>query len=70
MTDLTRQIVRRTRTLTHAALPAEARALARQCMHDAIAVALAGADDELVRILRAELEEAGGTPQSRSLAAT
>ena len=65
MTDLTRQIVRCTRTLTHAALPAEARALARQCMHDAIAVALAGADDELVRILRAELEEAGGTPQAR-----
>jgi 2-methylcitrate dehydratase PrpD len=64
MTDLTRAIVRRTRTLTHADLPAEIRALARQCMHDAIAVAIAGADDELVRILRAELEEAGGTPQA------
>jgi 2-methylcitrate dehydratase PrpD len=65
MTDLTRQIVRRTRKLTHAALPAQARALARQCMHDAIAVAIAGAEDDLVRILRAELEEAGGTPQAR-----
>jgi len=64
MTDLTRQIVRRTRPLTHAALPDEIRALARQCVQDTIAVALAGAADDLVRILRAELEEAGGTPQS------
>ena len=64
MTDLTRLIVRRTRPIRHATLPAEIRALARQCMQDAIAVALAGADDDLVRILRAELEEAGGTAQS------
>ena len=33
-------------------------------MQDAIAVAMAGAEDDLVRILRAELEEAGGTPQA------
>jgi 2-methylcitrate dehydratase PrpD len=64
MIDLTRSIVRRTRTLTPAALPDEVRALAVQCMQDAIAVSLAAADDELVRILRAELEEAGGTPQA------
>ncbi len=64
MQDLTRSIVRRTRALTHAAMPGEVRDLARQCMQDAIAVAMAGAEDELVRILRAELEEAGGTPQA------
>ncbi len=64
MTDLTRAIVRRTRPIAHATMPAEIRALAVQCMQDAIAVAMAGAEDELVRILRAELEEAGGTPQS------
>ena len=64
MKDLTRSIVRRTRAITPADLPAEVRALAVQCMQDAIAVSLAGADDELVRILRAELEEAGGTPQA------
>ncbi len=63
-TGLTRAIVRRTRPITHAALPAEIRDLAVQCMQDAIAVALAATDDELVRILRAELEEAGGTPQA------
>lgn len=64
MTDLTRAIVRRTRPIAHATLPAEIRALAVQCLQDAIAVAMAGAEDELVRILRAELEEAGGTPQA------
>ena len=64
MTDLTRAIVRRTRTLRHADLPDEVRALARQCVQDTLAVALAATDDELVRILRAELEEAGGTPQA------
>ena len=64
MIDLTRKIVRRTRGITHASLPAEIRALAVQCMQDAIAVSLAATDDELVRILRAELEEAGGTPQA------
>jgi len=64
MTELTRAIVRRTRTLRHADLPDEIRALARQCVQDTIAVALAGADDELVRILRAEMEEAGGTAQA------
>lgn len=64
MIDLTRKIVQRTRGITHASLPAEIRALAVQCMQDAIAVSLAATDDELVRILRAELEEAGGTPQA------
>jgi len=64
MAALTRAIVRRTRPITYAALPDEIRALARQCIQDTIAVALAGADDDLVGILRAELEEAGGTPQS------
>ncbi len=64
MTDLTRAIVRRTRPIAHATLPAETRALAVQCMQDAIAVAMAGAEDDLVRILRAELEEAGGTKQA------
>ncbi len=64
MIDLTRKIVQRTRGITHAGLPPEIRALAVQCMQDAIAVSLAATEDELVRILRAELEEAGGTPQA------
>ena len=64
MIDLTRKIVQRTRGITHAGLPQEIRALAVQCMQDAIAVSLAATEDELVAILRAELEEAGGTPQA------
>ncbi len=64
MTDLTRRIVQRTRGIAHAALPPEVCALATQCIQDAIAVSLAATGDDLVRILRAELEEAGGTPQA------
>ena len=64
MTELTRAIVRRTRPITHADLPGEIRALAGQCMQDTVGVALAGADDALVGMLRAELEEAGGAPQA------
>lgn len=64
MIDLTRQIVRRTRATTHADLPEEIRALARQCVQDTVAVALAGGEDELVQILRAEIQEAGGAPQA------
>ena len=45
-------------------LPGEIRALAGQCMQDTVGVALAGADDALVGMLRAELEEAGGAPQA------
>ena len=64
MTELTRAIVRRTSALRFADLPAEVRALARQCIQDSIAVALAGADDALVRIMLAEAEEAGGAAQA------
>ena len=38
--------------------------LARQCVLDYLGVALAGADDALVRILLDELTEAGGAPQA------
>src|SRR6516165_4191646 len=40
------------------------RELARQCVLDYLGVALAGADDPLVRILLDEMAEAGGSPQA------
>lgn len=69
MTGLTVEIARRARALTYAGLPDEIRALARQCVLDTLGVALAGADDELVRILAAELEEQGGAPSASVIGA-
>ena len=62
--ELTRAIVRRTRGLRFGDLPAEIRAVARQCILDCVAVGLAGGDDPLVRMLLAEAEEAGGARQA------
>jgi 2-methylcitrate dehydratase PrpD len=59
---LTREIARRALAIRFADLPDEVRALARHCMLDTLGTALAGADDELVRILAAELAEQGGAP--------
>jgi 2-methylcitrate dehydratase PrpD len=59
---LTREIARRALAVRFADLPDEVRALARHCMLDMLGTALAGADDELVRILAAELAEQGGAP--------
>jgi len=63
-TELTRALAARAAALRYGDLPEAARELTRQCVLDYLGVALAGADDPLVRILLDELAEAGGTPQS------
>jgi 2-methylcitrate dehydratase PrpD len=62
--NLTRTLAERACTVSYDALPEPVRALARQCVLDYLGVGLAGADDELVRILLDELAEAGGNPQA------
>ena len=57
---LTRRIAQHARAIRHDTIPADIRALAMQCVLDAIGVSIAGADDELVRILAAELAAEGG----------
>ena len=59
---VTRALARRALAIRFSDLPGEVRALARQCILDSLGTALAGADDELVRILTAELAEQGGNP--------
>src|SRR5438105_15761784 len=63
-TDLTHTLAEQASAVTYDALPEPVRALARQCLLDYYGVALAGADDELVAILLAELQEAGGAAQA------
>src|SRR5438132_677574 len=63
-TDLTHTLAEQASAVTYDALPEPVRALARQCVLDYYGVALAGSDDELVAILLAELEEAGGAAQA------
>jgi 2-methylcitrate dehydratase PrpD len=62
--DLTRALAARASALSYEDLPDEAREIARQCILDYLAVAIAGASDPLVLILLDELEEAGGSPQA------
>src|SRR5215467_12547062 len=62
--NLTRALAGKSATLEYDALPPEAGELARQCVLDYLGVALAGAGDELVRLLLSELSEAGGAPQA------
>jgi 2-methylcitrate dehydratase PrpD len=62
--DLTRVLAGKAAALAYDDLPALARELARQCVLDYLGVALAGAGDELVRLLLDEMAEAGGTPQA------
>lgn len=57
---LTRALVQRALALQYQDIPADILAWARQCMLDMVGVAIAGADDPLVRILAAELGETGG----------
>jgi 2-methylcitrate dehydratase PrpD len=64
VTDLTRTLAAQASAVTYDGLPEPVRALARQCVLDYYGVALAGADDELVTILLAELDEAGGAAQA------
>src|ERR1700736_1113848 len=62
--DLTRLLASKAAGFDYDDLPAAARELARQCLLDYFGVALAGAGDELVRLLLDELTEAGGAPQA------
>jgi 2-methylcitrate dehydratase PrpD len=62
--DLTRVLAGKAAALAYDDLPALARELARQCVLDYLGVALAGAGDELVRLLLDELAEVGGAPQA------
>ncbi|HYM72819.1 MAG TPA: MmgE/PrpD family protein [Stellaceae bacterium] len=63
-TDLTRALAERACAISYDGLPAEVRELVRQCVLDYVGVGLAGADDELVRILLDEFAEAGGAEQA------
>jgi 2-methylcitrate dehydratase PrpD len=63
-TNLTQVLARKSATLDYEDLPPDAHQLARQCILDYFGVALAGAGDELVRLLLDELTEAGGAPQA------
>ena len=63
-TNLTEVLARKSAALEYEDLPREARELARQCILDYFGVAVAGADDELVRLLLDELTEAGGAAQA------
>src|SRR6266478_3422740 len=62
--DLTRALAARASALCYEDLSAPARELARQCVLDYLGVALAAAEDPLVRILLDEMAEAGGSPQA------
>jgi 2-methylcitrate dehydratase PrpD len=61
---LTRTLAERAIALRYDELPSPVRELARQCILDYLGVALAGAEDPLVRILLDEMAEAGGSPQA------
>jgi 2-methylcitrate dehydratase PrpD len=62
--NLTQVLARKSAALEYKDLPRDARELARQCILDYFGVAVAGAGDELVRLLLDELTEAGGAPQA------
>ena len=59
---LTRTLAEQARNLQFADLPDDTRAWARQCVLDYIGCGIAGASDDLTRILIAELREQGGRP--------
>src|SRR5580658_1124348 len=59
-TAVTAEIARRAAALRHGELPEDIRLLARQCLLDWLGVTLAGAGEELSRILCTEAEEQGG----------
>jgi 2-methylcitrate dehydratase PrpD len=62
--DLTRVLAKKAVSLDYNDLSPPARELARQCVLDYFGVALAGAGDELVRVVLDEMTEAGGAPQA------
>ncbi len=57
---LTQMLANRAQALTLVDIPEETRAWARQCILDYTACGIAGASDELVHILLAEMQEQGG----------
>jgi 2-methylcitrate dehydratase PrpD len=57
---LTRALAEQARTLRLADIPETVRTWARQCVLDYVGCAIAGASDELVTILLAEMQEHGG----------
>jgi 2-methylcitrate dehydratase PrpD len=63
-TSLTQTLATQAAALSYAELPEPVRELARQCVLDYLACAIAGADDPLVRILLDEAAEAGGATQA------
>jgi 2-methylcitrate dehydratase PrpD len=62
--DLTRSLAGRASNLGYDDLPGPVREVARQCVLDYLGVAIAGAEDPLVRILLDEMTEAGGSAQA------
>ena len=62
--DLTQELAAQASAVKYEELPEPVREVARQCVLDYLGVAIAGADDPLVRILVEEMSEAGGTPQA------
>ena len=62
--NLTEFLAFRATNLRYEDIPEPARALALQCILDYFGVAIAGADDPLVRIVLDEMVEAGGAPQA------
>src|SRR5215469_9761195 len=62
--SLTEFLAFRATDLRYENIPETARALAQQCFLDYFGVAIAGADDPLVRMLLSEMTEAGGAPQA------
>ncbi len=63
-TNLTEVLARKSASPRLRGFARDARELARQCILDYLGVAVAGADDELVRLLLDELTEAGGAAQA------
>jgi 2-methylcitrate dehydratase PrpD len=62
--SLTQRLSEQARGLTYADLPDEIRALARQCVLDYVACALAGASEPLTTMLLAEMAEQGGREEA------
>src|SRR5580692_4828297 len=62
--NLTCTLAERAVAVTYDALPEPVRELARQCVLDYFGVGLAGADDELARIMVDDATEAGGAAQA------
>jgi 2-methylcitrate dehydratase PrpD len=62
--NLTEFLAFQATNLRYEDIPEPAQALARQCILDYFGVAIAAADDPLVRILLDEMVEAGGAPQA------